>query len=179
MNRTALEAGRWHCEEIARHDVFNVIVEERFPCGGRRLADARTVLLHRGFGHVEAQLTELAHNARRPPQGIGAPHVSDEVAHIFGKGRTAPRASLAELSPVIPEPSLLPSDYRARLHGRQGLLPAPPEARQPAPEEAIRWTELGTLNGVLIDGELMPQRDVFEPQGLLRSEVRDDVSDQR
>ena len=116
---------------------------------------------------------------RMPPQGIGTPHVSDEVAHFLRNGRTSRRTSPAELSPVISEPFLLPSQYSARLHELQSILPAPPEARQPDPEEAIRWTELGTLDGALIDGELMPQRDVFEAKGYARSEVRDNVSDQR
>src|SRR5262245_28996548 len=97
------------------------------------------VRLYRGFGHGDAQLTQLTHNARRPPQGIAAPHVPDEVAHVFGKGRTAWLAALAQLSPGIPEPSLLPGDDGARLDELQGLFPVRPQARQPAPEESISW----------------------------------------
>src|SRR5215471_1846393 len=173
-----LEAGSWHDEEITRHNVFDVIIEKGLPCGRGRLADARPVLLHRGFGHSDAQLPQLTHNARRPPQGIGAPHVPDEIAHFFGKGRTASLASLAQLSPVIPEPFLLPGNDGARLHERQGLLPARPQARQPAPEEAISWPKLGTRNGVLIDSQLMPQGHVFEAQRLVRPKVRYNVSDE-
>src|SRR5215510_4582860 len=70
---------------------------------------------------------------RMPPQGIGTPHVSDEVAHFLRNGRTSRRTSPAELSPVISEPFLLPSQYSARLNDLQSILPAPSEARQPGP----------------------------------------------
>jgi hypothetical protein len=39
-------------------------------------------------------------------------------------------------------------------------LASPPQERQPDPEESIRRTKLGTLDGSLLDEKLMPQREV-------------------
>ena len=80
---------------------------------------------------------------------------------------------------MVSESHLLPSQYGARLNELQSILPAPPQERQPDPEESIRGTQIGTLDGSLLDEKLMPQRDVFEAEGVVRSETRDGVSDQR
>jgi hypothetical protein len=65
---------------------------------------------------------------------------------------------------MVAEALLLPGDHRTGLDERQGLLPACPEARQPHPEQTIGWTEAWARHRVLIDRELMPQREVFQVQ---------------
>jgi hypothetical protein len=102
----------------------------------------------------------------------------DEVTDFIGNGWTARLAALAQSSPVISEPFFLPGDDGARLDELQGLLPAMPQAGEPHPEESIRWTQLETLDDVLINGELMLQGHVFEAQGFMRPKARYDVSDQ-
>jgi hypothetical protein len=79
----------------------------------------------------------------------------DEVTDFFGNGRPARRAALAEVSPVIPKPFLLPGNHGARLYELQSVLPPWPQTGQPGPEKPIRRMKFGTLDGVLVDGELM------------------------
>ena len=47
---------------------------------------------------------------------------------------------------------------------RSGRLPAGPQPGEPHPKEAIGWAESRPMKGLLIDGELMPQSEVFETQ---------------
>src|SRR5262249_47614794 len=126
----------------------------------------------------DAELMELPHNARRPPRWVGPPHVSDEVADFFGKSRPARLTALTEPSPVIAKSVFLPRDDGAGLHECQSMLPGRPQAGGPGPEESISRPELGPRDGVMIDGQLMPEGHVFEAQGLVRPEVRHDVSHQ-
>src|SRR5215510_5106258 len=97
-----VEGGGGHSEKIARDDIRDMVVQKGLPRGRWRLADARAVLFHRGFGHVNAQLTQFPHNARRPPLWVRTPHILDEVYDIFGGGGTARLAAPAKLPPVIP-----------------------------------------------------------------------------
>src|SRR5215510_1771006 len=99
---------------------------------------------------------QLPHNARRPPQGIGAPHILDEVADFMGNGWTTRLTALTEPSSVIAKPVFLPRDDGAGLHEFQGVLPGRPQAGEPGPEESINWLDLGPCDGVVIDGQLMP-----------------------
>jgi hypothetical protein len=77
---------------------------------------------------------------------------------------TAGRALLAQLPPVVAKTLALPGNDGTRLHECQSALPARPKQRQPHPEQTIGWTEAWTMHCVLIDRELMPQREVFQVQ---------------
>ena len=79
----------------------------------------------------------------------------DEVTDFFGNGRPTRRAALAEVSPVIPKPFLLPGNHGARLYELQSVLPTWLQAGQPRPEKPIRRMKFGTLDGLLVDGQLM------------------------
>lgn len=53
--RPQKEALSWLVQEIARDDVWNVIIEERSPGLRRRLTGASHVLGHRPLGHLMSQ----------------------------------------------------------------------------------------------------------------------------
>ena len=55
-----LESDRQYDEEIDRHKVMDVILQERLD----------TVLIHRRFRHVDAELSQFADNARRAHSGL-------------------------------------------------------------------------------------------------------------
>ena len=93
-------------------------------------------------------------------------------------GWTARLTALTEPSPIIAKPVFLPRDDGAGLHECQGVLPGWPQAGEPGPEESISWPKLGPRDGVVIDGQLMPECHVFEAQGCVGPEVRHDVSHQ-
>jgi hypothetical protein len=56
----------------------------------------------------------------------------------------------------------LPDDHRAGLHKRQDLLPSGPEPGELGPQQAIGRTEPRPMDGLLVDGELVTQREVFQ-----------------
>ena len=68
----------------------------------------------------------------------------------------------AESPPVIAKALALPGDHGAGLDERQGALPARPQARQPRPEQTIGRKEPRAMDGVLIDRELVPKREIFQ-----------------
>ncbi len=92
----------------------------------------------------------------------------------MGNGWTAWLTALTEPSPVIAKPVFLPRDDGAGLHECQSMLPGRPQAGEPGPEESISRPELGPRDGVAIDGQLMQGGPVFEAQGCVRPEVRND-----
>ena len=118
----------WNRKESQGHKVFNVILEEGLPGGRWRRADRAPVRLHRRFGDLDSQLPEFPTMRGDPPGGVGAPHLPDQVADVFGKGGTARFAALAQTSPRVPEPSLLSGDDGARPDERQGRHSSPTTA---------------------------------------------------
>ena len=102
------------------------LLRKAFHVGEEGLRVRGRYLLYRRFGHVDTELVECADNAGRTPRGIGSPHVLDELADVSGNGGATRLTSVAETSPVIPEPSLLPGDDGTGLDERQCLLPAQP-----------------------------------------------------
>ena len=88
-NEEDTQAGGGHGEEVDRHQVPDMVVEER-PPGLRR---SRTTLRHEAgdgaFGDVDAELQELAMDARSAPQGIRRGHLPDEGGDLGADGWAA------------------------------------------------------------------------------------------
>ena len=80
----------WDGEEITGNQVLDMIGQERFPRWGRGFAHRWPILLHRRFGHVNAQFAEFADNARGAPSGIRLPHIVDQFAGLLREGQGAP-----------------------------------------------------------------------------------------
>jgi hypothetical protein len=60
---------------------------------------------------------------------------------------------------------LLPCDDRTGLDEGQSGLPTGPEPGQPDPEQAIGPMEVRAMDGLSVNRQLMPQRQVFQAQG--------------
>jgi hypothetical protein len=73
---------------------------------------------------------------------------------------------------------LLPGDHRTGLDECQGGLPAGPQASKLYPEHPINRTKVRAMDGLLIDRDLMPQRQVFQAERCMGPEERDDESQQ-
>lgn len=59
-----LETHNGYGEEIDGYELAEVILQECLPSRGGRFAVANPILLHRGFGHVDAEFFQLADDAR-------------------------------------------------------------------------------------------------------------------
>ena len=59
----------------------------------------------------------------------------------------------------------MPPDDGLGLDDGDGLRPAAPQAGQQDPEQAVGAPQPWTRRGALEDGQLVPQREVFERQG--------------
>jgi hypothetical protein len=94
-----LEPNRRYDEEIDRHKIMDMIPQERLPCRRGRLAGSDTVLIHRRFRHLDAELPQLAHNARRAPQRIRAGDLPDELADLLADRRPAGLSQLGSCAP--------------------------------------------------------------------------------
>src|SRR5262245_27589353 len=160
-----LACGGWDGEEITGHEVLDMVVQERFPCGRGRLTDLWPILLHCRFGNIDAKVRQLPDNARRAPSRIRLPHILDQLADLSRDGRSSRLATLTEPSPMVPESFLLPSNDRARLDEREHLLPAGPQPREPDPEETVGRPQHWARAALFIDRELMTQGDEFQLHG--------------
>jgi hypothetical protein len=77
-----------------------------------------------------------------------------------------------------PEAFLLPCDDGPRLYAYQDILPAGPQPGAPGPEQAIGRAEPRARDGLFVDGELMPECEMFQAQRCLGSEQWGDESQQ-
>ena len=73
--------------------------------------------------HLDAELPQLAHNARRAPQRIRAGDLPDELADLLADRRPAGLSSSAHARPVITKAFSLPSDHGCGLNEDQCLPP--------------------------------------------------------
>jgi hypothetical protein len=89
---------------------------------------------------------------------------------FFGNRGSTGFAVLAELSPVISEPLLLPGDDGSRLDKCRSPLPTGPQPGKPGPEQAIRWAKLRAVDALLVDCDLMTQGDEFHLHRATRPE---------
>ncbi len=83
---------------------------------------------------------------------------------LLGNRGTARHAWLAQLSPVVAEALALPGNDGPGLDECQGIAPAGPEPRQPRPEETIGRVKSRAPDSLLVDGQLMPQCQMFQAQ---------------
>jgi hypothetical protein len=94
----------------------------------------------------------------------GTFRISPTSGRWTGRGIAQSMAN-AELSPGVANALGLPGDDRPGLDEYQCGLPTGPEAGQPSPEQAIGLPEARAMEGLLVNRQLMPQRQMFQTQG--------------
>jgi hypothetical protein len=146
-----------HGEKVSRNQALDMIVQEGLPHGWGWLTRPGLILLHSRFGHVNAKLAEFPDDSGRVPGGVRLPHVSDQITNFFRDVRSTRFAQLTQAPPVVSESLLLPGDDRTGLDELKSLLPSGLQAREPDPEQVIRWPKLRAGDVLLIDGDLMSQ----------------------
>ena len=138
-NEEDAQAGGGNGEEVDRHEVPDMVGEERAPGLRGGCAPLRHQPGDGAFGHLEAQLQEFAMDSGRTPQGIGRGDSRDQSADFGVDRRAAHGGAAGERGPVVAEASPLPSQHSGWSHDDEGPPPPGPHPRQPDPEESISF----------------------------------------
>ena len=78
-----LERGGRHGEEVSGNEAAGVVPQERTPGGRWRVALPDPVLGDRDRRDLDAELPQLAIDARRPPEWIGPADLPDERLDVW------------------------------------------------------------------------------------------------
>ena len=123
---------------------------------------AHQILADAGFADVDAQLEQLAVNARCSPQPILATQFADEFSDVF-RNRRPSRSTVADLpGPEQTKALAVPSDDGVRFDDDQSRLPATPDRAQPCPYESIGGSQFRALHGALENAKLVPECQVLQ-----------------
>src|SRR6266446_7897886 len=156
-----LEANGRNNEQVDGSDIRGVVTQEGAPSLGRRPASLDHVLRDAGLRDFEAELEQLAMDARRTPQRIFRAHPPDQCAHIridlwpASKRAGFPPPVPAKAGPMPTYESLGPED-------RDGLEDRWKPSIQRDQEQAIPIRELNaTAHPPLQHNQLMSERRVL------------------
>jgi hypothetical protein len=149
-------------EEIGRHDLADVIPQERAPGLRGRPAPATRVFRDGRFTDVDPEFQQFAVNPRRAPARVRLRHRANQTTDVGRHGRS-PHAAAALPSPPQPEASSAPGDDRLRLDEDERRPPSRPDAQEHDPEPTVRVREAQPPRpGALQHLQLMPQGQHFE-----------------
>ena len=158
------ERGRWNGEEVDRHESAEVIVQEGAPGLGWGLAlPFRHQCGHGALAYVDAELEQLAMNARRAPQGVGLGHLADEFADGGVRARTPERCPGAP-GPELAEGGAMPTHDGVRFDEDEDMAPTGPHKRERYPEEAVGPEEGRARSATLENDQLLAEREVLQGQ---------------
>ncbi len=146
-----LESHRWYDEKVDGYQVMEVIFQTCPPGWGGWIGGANAVLVYRGLGNLNSEFSELADNSGRAPAGIGFGDSPNQIADFFGDCRAAWFTALAEPSPVIAKPALLPFGDGPWLHEDQKRHPPPVYPGDTGPQNSIGGSHPGPVACPLID----------------------------
>ena len=90
-----LKPDRRHGEEVDRHHVLDVILQECAPVLRRRLPTAYDVLGDAGLADIDAEFEQFAVDAGRAPERILAAHPPNQMADFF-RHRWAPGLAMTD-----------------------------------------------------------------------------------
>lgn len=103
-------------------------------------------------------------NAGRAPERIRFRHLADEFFHLGADLRTA-RSMVSRLPyPEQLEAFPVPSHHGFGSDDDQRPAPVAPEPRKKNPEKPVPVSEPGALPCPFHDGELLPEREIFDSE---------------
>jgi len=111
-----LEADGGDGKEVDGNQLRDVVLQERTPSLRRRLAAAHHVFAHASLADSDAQLEQLAVNARCTPTGILSAHPVDQVSDLAGNARSTGLPASNLPSPQQPEALAMPGYDGFRFH---------------------------------------------------------------
>src|ERR1700704_181408 len=115
-----IEANGRDNEQVHGGDVRRMVTQEGAPSLGRRSTSLDHVLRDAGLSDLEAELEQLAVDARRSPQWIVNTHVPDQRAQVRVNLRTASKEA-GFPTPVPAEAGSVPSHEGLGADNRDGL----------------------------------------------------------
>ena len=140
-------------EEIHRAQRRDVIREERSPCLRRRATRPPHEPGDGSLRHRNAQLAQLAVDARSAPERIRGGHLHDECTNGCIRTRAARTTSRGAPRPLAAEPMAMPTHDGVRVHNDQGCAPILPRVGEQHPKQSISVAELRTPHGALEHGQ--------------------------
>ncbi len=152
-------------EEVDRGDDLAVVGEEgapSLPFVGMGRAPGHEAR-NRALGDLEAELQDLAVDARRTPRRVLGGHPANEDSDLGCCARSS-SAGPRLPAPVPPEALAMPADDGLGLDDGERLLPSRPAAAQDNPEDAIGRAETRPRLLPLEDSELLSEREVLQDQ---------------
>src|ERR1035437_5730102 len=152
-----LEPDRRHGEEVDRHQILQVIVEESPPGLGRRFSPPNYVLAHAGFADLEAEFEQFSVDPRSTPERIVSAHRTNQLAN-FLRHAWPPWFPASNLpGPEQAEALAVPAKHRRGADEEDAGAPVLPDGRQPDPQKSISARQFRPLHGPLKNAELMPE----------------------
>src|SRR6266487_1095489 len=159
-------------EQVHGADVRCVVTQEGAPALGRRSTSLDHILRDAGLSDLEAELEQLAMNARRSPQRIFRAHPPDQRAQIRVDLRSTSKGA-GFPTPVQTEAGAMPADEGLRSDDRDGIQDRWEPSIQLDQEQAIAVGELdATAHPPLQHNQLMSERRVLCLKSALRLERR-------
>ena len=163
--------GRRTITSVGMADVRSVEVDGRLASfgrsSGRRVSDR------------DAELEQLAVDARGAPGRVGAAHLADEFLNgARDAGPPGPtRPTLP--APVEPKASSMPAEDRVGLDDDERVPPTGPQVTQPRPEQPVDWPQPRSPSSLsLQDRQLMAQRGVLDLKRRLAPQARPERGEQ-
>src|SRR5207248_11573367 len=103
----------WHCKEIGRYYLADMVVQERPPALVRRPTKAAQDARDGALADRYAEHLEFAMNPGRAPQRIGGGHLPDQSAEFCrGAGAAStPALPVGQPGPEVAKPCAMPTDY--------------------------------------------------------------------
>ncbi len=92
---------------------------------------------------------------KRRTRRVLARHAPDQVSDLTLDAGSARLAGSRLPTPVEPKPLTMPGDDGFRFDQNQGVAPRGSESQEPGPEHSITGTQLGTLDRLFQDSQLL------------------------
>jgi hypothetical protein len=143
-------------EKIGRHDLADVIPQERAPRLRWRLTPVAHVFCDCRLTDVDPQFQQFAMNPRRAPTRVRLRYRANQRPDVGGHGRS-PDTAPAFPHPPQPEAPSVPGDDGLRLDDHQRRSPPNPDAGDHGPKAPVYLGEpQASPSGALQHLELVP-----------------------
>src|SRR5215469_8576685 len=149
-----------------------MVFQERPPRLRGWIPTAHHVFAYAGLTDVDAQLEEVAVDARSAPKRVVAAHLPNQFSDLL-RHRRASGSPAADLpSPEQAVSFAVPGNHCIRLYDPECRAPRGPCSTKPGPQRPVEPVQFRLLHGALQNAKLMAQRKDLKLQCRSSSEKR-------